>query len=68
MRLAMSLTRPILTLRPLDIPSQGGFLSIAEAAYHGVPIVGLPLIAGQGELIRFAADQVGGARGLRSRQ
>lgn len=37
--------------------TQGGFLSIAEAAYHGVPIVGVPLIAGQGELIRFAADQ-----------
>ncbi|KAI8475997.1 MAG: hypothetical protein J3K34DRAFT_516913 [Monoraphidium minutum] len=37
--------------------TQGGFLSIGEAAYHGVPIVGLPLIAGQGELIRFAADQ-----------
>ncbi len=38
--------------------TQGGFLSIGEAAYHGVPIVGLPMIAGQGELIRYAADQV----------
>ena len=41
--------------------TQGGYLSIAESAYHGVPIVGLPLLAGQGELIRYAADQ---GRGL----
>jgi hypothetical protein len=37
--------------------TQGGYLSIAEAAYQGVPIIGIPFIAGQGELIRFAADQ-----------
>lgn len=44
--------------------TQGGFLSMAEAAYHGVPIIGIPLLAGQGELIRFAADQVrGGGQG-----
>jgi hypothetical protein len=43
---------------PNNGPGQGGFLSIGEAAYHGVPIVGAPLLAGQGELIRFAADQV----------
>jgi len=36
--------------------TQGGYLSIAEAAYHGVPVLGLPFIPGQGELIRFAAD------------
>lgn len=56
--------------------TQGGFLSMSEAAYHGKPIVGVPLIAGQGELIRFAADQVGGwtrdagggAPAVRSRQ
>jgi hypothetical protein len=30
---------------------------MAEAAYHAVPILGLPFILGQGELIRFARDQ-----------
>jgi hypothetical protein len=30
---------------------------MAEAAYHAVPILGLPFIPGQGELIRFARDQ-----------
>lgn len=37
--------------------TQGGYLSMAEAAYHAVPIIGLPFIPGQGELIRFAQDQ-----------
>jgi glucuronosyltransferase len=41
--------------------TQGGYLSVAEAAWHAVPIVGVPLIAGQGELIRHAADH---GRGL----
>ncbi|KAF8068202.1 Ugt3a1 [Scenedesmus sp. PABB004] len=43
--------------------SQGGYLSMAEAAYHGVPVLGMPFIVGQGELIRFAEDQ-GRARRL----
>jgi hypothetical protein len=46
------------SLHPKTKPPQGGFLSIAEAAYHSVPIVGLSLIVGQGELIRSAVDQV----------
>jgi len=37
--------------------TQGGYLSMSEAAYHAVPILGLPFIPGQGELIRFATDQ-----------
>lgn len=37
--------------------TQGGYLSMGEAAYHGVPILGLPFIPGQAELIRFAFDQ-----------
>lgn len=37
--------------------TQGGYLSMAEAAYHAVPIIGLPFIPGQGELIRFAQDK-----------
>lgn len=37
--------------------TQGGYLSIAEAAYHAVPILGMPFIPGQGELIRYAQDQ-----------
>lgn len=41
--------------------TQGGYLSMAEAAYHGVPVLGVPFIPGQAELIRFAFDQ---GRGL----
>jgi hypothetical protein len=41
--------------------TQGGYLSMAEAAYHGVPVLGVPFIPGQAELIRFAYDQ---GRGL----
>eukprot|EP00775_Hariotina_reticulata_P014365 gene14365-14465_t len=37
--------------------TQGGYLSMAEAAYHAVPILGLPFIPGQGEQISFARDQ-----------
>lgn len=37
--------------------TQGGYLSMGEAAYHGVPVLGLPFIPGQAELIRFAYDQ-----------
>jgi glucuronosyltransferase len=37
--------------------TQGGYISISEAAYHGVPVVGVPLIPGQGEIVRYAADQ-----------
>jgi UDP:flavonoid glycosyltransferase YjiC (YdhE family) len=37
--------------------TQGGYLSMGEAAYHGVPVLGLPFIPGQAELIRFAHDQ-----------
>jgi hypothetical protein len=37
--------------------TQGGYLSMGEAAYHGVPVLGLPFIPGQAELIRFACDQ-----------
>ncbi|GBF95279.1 2-hydroxyacylsphingosine 1-beta-galactosyltransferase [Raphidocelis subcapitata] len=44
-------------LRVTAFVTQGGFLSMSEAAYHGKPIIGVPLIAGQGELIRFAVDQ-----------
>ena len=36
--------------------TQAGYLSVAEAAYHGVPIVGVPLTLGQGELARHAHD------------
>lgn len=42
--------------------TQGGYLSMAEAGFHGVPIIGLPFIPGQGELIRFAQDQGWAAR------
>jgi hypothetical protein len=37
--------------------TQGGYLSMGEAAYHGVPTLGTPFIPGQGELIRAAEDQ-----------
>lgn len=37
--------------------SQGGYLSVAEAAYHAVPMLGMPFIPGQGELIAFAAGR-----------
>jgi UDP:flavonoid glycosyltransferase YjiC (YdhE family) len=37
--------------------SQGGYLSMAEAAYHGVPVLGVPFIPGQAELVRYAADE-----------
>lgn len=37
--------------------TQGGYLSMGEAAYHGVPVLGLPFIPGQAELVRFAYDQ-----------
>jgi glucuronosyltransferase len=37
--------------------TQGGYLSMAEAAYHAVPVLGLPFIPGQGEQIMFAQDQ-----------
>lgn len=43
--------------------TQGGYLSVGEAAYHGVPMLGMPFIPGQGELIRFAEDK-GWARRL----
>jgi hypothetical protein len=36
-------------------------LSVQEAAYHGVPIVGVPLTLGQGELVQRAQDE---GRGL----
>ncbi|GBF89728.1 2-hydroxyacylsphingosine 1-beta-galactosyltransferase [Raphidocelis subcapitata] len=41
--------------------TQGGYLSVQEAAYHGVPIVGVPLTLGQGELVQHAADHGRGA-------
>lgn len=34
--------------------TQGGYLSVAEAAYHAVPMLGMPFIPGQGELLTFA--------------
>ncbi|KAI8466177.1 MAG: hypothetical protein J3K34DRAFT_524714 [Monoraphidium minutum] len=41
--------------------TQGGYLSMQEAAYHGVPVVGVPLTLGQGELVARAADEGRGA-------
>lgn len=41
--------------------TQGGYLSVQEAAYHGVPLVGVPLTLGQGELVQRAQDE---GRGL----
>lgn len=35
--------------------TQGGYLSMQEAAWHGVPTVGVPLTLGQGELVAHAA-------------
>jgi hypothetical protein len=37
--------------------TQGGYLSMAEAAYHGVPVLGVPLIIGQGDIVAAAVDQ-----------
>ncbi|WIA31125.1 hypothetical protein OEZ86_001146 [Tetradesmus obliquus] len=37
--------------------TQGGYLSMAEAAFHAVPVLGMPFIPGQGEQIMFAQDQ-----------
>eukprot|EP00775_Hariotina_reticulata_P009159 gene9159-9325_t len=36
--------------------TQGGYLSMQEAGYHGVPVVGIPLTLGQGELVQHAED------------
>lgn len=36
--------------------TQGGYLSMQESAYHGVPVVGIPLTLGQGELVQHAED------------
>lgn len=37
--------------------TQAGFLSMQEAAWHAVPVVGVPLTLGQGEIARHAHDQ-----------
>lgn len=44
--------------------TQGGYLSMAEAAWHAVPVLGLPFIPGQGEIIQYAQDS---GRALRIR-
>uniref|UniRef100_A0A383VRS4 UDP-glycosyltransferases domain-containing protein n=1 Tax=Tetradesmus obliquus TaxID=3088 RepID=A0A383VRS4_TETOB len=41
--------------------TQGGYLSMQEAAYHGVPVIGVPLMIGHTELVTHARDH---GRGL----
>lgn len=41
--------------------TQGGYLSMQEAAYHSVPVIAVPLSLGQEEISQFAEDQ---GRGL----
>ena len=36
--------------------TQGGYLSIQESGYHGVPVIGVPFTMGQGELVQHAED------------